>query len=156
MRYIVLLGYVAHATQRGFTMVTKDQRLPFATRQLSIIVGTGVVVWFVGALVCRWIGDAGWYAGTARWVAYAALIPGTLPVLLLLRALAGLRSDQMALASAVATAAAITLDSVAMVVMPELYAANSENLASAGASILWGGAVAIFLGCWLNRVQPSA
>lgn len=137
-------------------MAAQGQHLPFTTRQLAIIVGTGVVVWFVGALVCRWIGDAGWYAGAARWVTYAALIPGTLPVLLLLRAIAGLRSDQMAMASAVATAAAITLDSVAIIVVPELYAANSENLASAGASILWGGAVAIFLGCWLNRVQPSA
>jgi hypothetical protein len=137
-------------------MAAQDRHLPFTTRQLAIIVGMGVVVWFVGALVCRWIGDSGWYAGTARWIVYAALIPGTLPVLLLLRALAGLRSDQMALASAIATAAAITLDSVAMVLVPELYAANSNNLASAGASILWGGAVAIFLGCWLNRVQPSA
>jgi len=137
-------------------MAAQDRHLPFTTRQLAIIVGMGVVVWFVGALVCRWIGDSGWYAGTARWIVYAALIPGTLPVLLLLRALARLRSDQMALASTIATAAAITLDSVAMVVVPELYAANSDDLASAGASILWGGAVAIFLGCWLNRVQPSA
>ena len=27
-----------------------------------------------------------------------------------------------------------------------------EFLAASGAAILWGGAVAIFLGCWLNRV----
>lgn len=137
-------------------MPAKSAHLPFTGRQLAIIVVTGITVWFIGALVCRWVGDAGWFAGPARWIVYAALIPGTLPVLIVMRAIAALRSDQMALASAVATAAAIALDSIALVVMPELYAATTDNLAASGAAILWGGAVAIGLGCWLNRVQPSA
>lgn len=137
-------------------MANPSQHLPFTNRQLGIIVVLGIIVWFIGALVCRWIGDMGWFSGTARWVAYAALIPGTLPILLVMRALAGLRADQMALASAIATASAITFDSIALVVVPTLYAANADNLASSGAAILWGGAVAIFLGCWLNRVQPDA
>lgn len=125
--------------------------LPFTSRQLVIIVAIGLIVWFIGALVCRFVGDMGWFDGPARWLVYAALIPGTLPVLLLMRSLAKLRPDTVALASAIATAAAITFDSIALVIAPDLYATNTENLASSGAAILWGGAVAIFLGCWLNR-----
>lgn len=133
-------------------MNADQQRLPFSGQQLAIIVAIGWTVWFLGALLCRLIGDMGWFDGTSRVLVYAAIIPGTVPVILLLRWLARLASDQIALASAVATAAAVMLDGIALAWFPGLYGTGDAQLAASGAVILWGGAVAIGLGCWFNRV----
>jgi hypothetical protein len=133
-------------------MDTHQQRLPFSGQQLAIIVVIGWTVWFAGALLCRFIGDMGWFDGQARLVVYAAMIPGTVPVILALRKLARLDADQIALASSVATAAAIMLDGIALAWFPALYGAGDAQLAASGGAILWGGAVAIGLGCWFNRV----
>lgn len=128
-----------------------QQRLPFSTQQLAIIVVTGWTVWFLGALLCRFIGEMGWFDGQARLIVYAAIIPGTVPVILILRKIAVLAADQIALAASVATAAAIMLDGIALAWFPALYGAGNAQLAASGGAILWGGAVAIGLGCWFNR-----
>jgi hypothetical protein len=131
--------------------VSTSPRLPFTTSQLAILIASGWVFWFVGAMICRVIGDMGWFDGSARLLVYAALVPGTVPVVLLARHLAKLADDQVALGIAIVTAAAIMLDGIALAWFPALYGQGIDQTAASGAVILWGGAVAIALGCWFNR-----
>ena len=128
-------------------------RLPFTTGQLAILIVSGWLFWFVGALLCRVVGEMGWFDGTARILLYAALVPGTVPVVLLARRLAKLADDQVALGIAIVTAAAIMLDGIALAWFPALYGLGIAQTAASGAVILWGGFVAIALGCWFNRAQ---
>lgn len=137
-------------------MSASPHRLPFSTGQMATMIVSGIIFWFIGALICRWVGAIGAFEGANRALLYAALVPGTLPVILLVRRAARLAPDQVALGSAIVTAAAIACDSIALVVIPELYGAGVEQTAASGAVILWGGAVAIALGCWLNRAPARS
>lgn len=133
-------------------MTAAPTRLPFSTTQMATLIVAGVIFWFIGALICRYAGASGAFDGSNRVLLYAALIPGTLPVILLVRRIARLAPDEIALGSAIATATAIACDGIALVVIPDLYGTGTEQTAASGAVILWGGAVAIAIGCWLNRV----
>ena len=137
-------------------MSAATTRLPFSSGQMATLIASGIIFWFIGALICRWVGELGGFEGANRALVYAALIPGTLPVILLVRRIARLAPDQVALGSAIVTAAAIMCDSIALVVIPDLYGAGVEQTAASGAVILWGGAVAIAIGCWLNRVPARS
>ncbi|HIG23996.1 MAG TPA: hypothetical protein EYG02_00700 [Henriciella marina] len=125
----------------------------FSRQQLIRIVVVGLSVWLAGALLLRWLGPMGVYDGSARIVLYALIIPGTLPIILLLPVLAGIKRSQIAAAAAFATATAILMDGLALAWFSGLYGETIAQHAGAGAAILWGGAVAIFLGFFLNRDQ---
>jgi hypothetical protein len=129
-------------------------RLPFSGIQLVTLVVSGWIFWFVGALICRFAGEFGWLDGSARVLVYAALVPGTLPVVLLVRRLAKLEDQHVALGTVIVTAAAIMLDGIALAWFPALYGPGVAQTAASGAVILWGGFVAIALGCWFNRAPP--
>lgn len=136
-------------------MSPSDQRLPLTQRQFLTIVAIGITVWFGGALFCRWMGAIGAFEGTDRIILYAALIPGSVPLIWLLQYGAALRRDQLALGASIGTAAAITLDGLALAWFPALYGPGVAQTAASGAAILWGGAVIIWLGCWMNRVPQQ-
>ena len=120
-------------------------------RQSLIVIAMGAALWLLGALIIGWTAPLGAFEGWGRALTYALLIPGTLPFVLLIKILAGLRDDQIFAGAAVATGAAITLDGLAIPYFPGVYL--GAPLADAGAVILWGGAVAIALGALLNRPQ---
>jgi hypothetical protein len=136
-------------------MSVSIQRLPFTPGQLAILIVSGWTFWFVGALICRFAGEMGWFEGMNRILLYAALIPGTLPVVLLAKRLARLNDQHVALGIAIVTAAAVMLDGIALAWFPGIYGPGIDQTAASGAVILWGGAVAIALGCWFNRAPPQ-
>lgn len=136
-------------------MSVVTRRLPFTTAQLATLIGSGWIFWFVGALICRLGGELGWFDGGARILLYGALIPGTVPVVLMIWRIARLERQHVALGTAIVTAAAIMLDGIALAWFPGLYGPGIAQTAASGAVILWGGAVAIALGCWFNRAQPQ-
>ena len=131
------------------------QRLPFTPSQLAILIVSGWIFWFVGALICRLGGEMGWFDGANRILLYAALIPGTLPVVLLAKRIARLDDQHVALGIAIVTAAAVMLDGIALAWFPGLYGPSVAQTAASGAVILWGAAAAIALGCWFNRAPPQ-
>ncbi len=131
------------------------RRLPLTSRQLTILIVNGAILWFLAALVCRFAGTVGWFEGANRAILYAAVIPGTLPFVFLLRRLAQLADHQVALGMVVATTTALILDGLALAWYPQLYGAGAAQTAASGAVILWGAGIAIFLGCWFNRAPPQ-
>lgn len=134
---------------------TSTPRLPFTANQLATLVMSGIVLWFTGALLLRYLGAVGSLQGASLMIVYAALIPGTVPIILLMRRLAKLADDQIALATSIIVASAILLDGIALSWFPALYGPGIAQTAVSGAIILWGGGVAIALGCWFNRAPPQ-
>jgi len=132
------------------------RRLPLSGVQFAAVAAFGAALWLAAALLLRWLGPLGAYEGAARVLLYAAIIPGTAPFVVLVRRLACLRRDQVALGVSVATGAAAMLDGVALAWFPQLYGATVALVAGAGGTILWGAGVAIALGCVFNRAEPAA
>jgi hypothetical protein len=128
-------------------------RFGLLPRQTAIAALLGAVLWLVAALILRGLGPLGVYEGSARVLLYLAIIPGTIPVVLLLRRLAGLERDQTAIGMSVATAAAALLDGIALAWFPGLYGGEVALQAGAGATILWGAGVGLALGMVMNRAR---
>ena len=60
------------------------------TKQLLILAAFGALLWFLAALLVRTIGPMGALSGTARWITYALVLPGTIPAIFITRWLASL------------------------------------------------------------------
>jgi hypothetical protein len=128
-----------------------DGRLELTSAQILSCLVQGAVVWLVFALLLRWMGPMGIYAGPLQVGMYLLVVPLTLPVLFQMERLAKLRRDQVFAGMAVGTMAAILLDGVALGFFPQLYGATVEMWAGAGALILWGGGVGLALGWWRTQ-----
>lgn len=124
---------------------------PLTGRQIAILVATGTVLWLAAALLLRFLAPLGIYGETGRVILYAAIVPGTWPFVLLLIRAAGLRRAQALSGVAIALAAATLLDGVALAWTPSLYGTTVEQIAGAGAAILWGAGVFLALGAFAAR-----
>ncbi len=112
-----------------------------------ILIGWGIVLWFVAAMNTRLAGAFGAFEGIGPAVLFALIIPGTVPFVYLTRLIARLRPSQTAVAIAIVTATALLCDGVAFAGFRWLY---WQEIASAAASIFWGAGVAIALGIAMN------
>jgi hypothetical protein len=128
--------------------MTDDTPTGLSATQMTILTVMGAGFWFAGAMILRLAEPLGAYQGAGRLLLYAAILIGTVPFVPLVRIVAKLREDQMALGAAWATGAAMVCDSLALPFIPQLYGTDT---AGAGAAILWGAAAAIFLGFAFNR-----
>ncbi len=132
-------------------------KLPRSTRlnrhQLVMSAIMGIALWLLAAIMLRYFGPMGAYDGPARLLMYALIIPGTYPFLLLIKKVAALGRDQIALGVALATGAAALCDGMALAWGPGLYGATPELVAGAGGTILWGAGVAIILGFIMNASE---
>jgi hypothetical protein len=106
-------------------------------RQFSICIGYGGVVWLLAALLLRELALAGWLDGAARAAVFVLAVPGSIPVVLLLRRLAGLGRGRLLAGTAVATGAAVLLDGLALGWAPGLYGgpAHTAGRRSSGARV---------------------
>lgn len=126
-------------------------RTGFSGVQLAVLMATGATLWFGAAVLLHWLTGAGWLEGGARALVYALVVPGTIPFVMMTRALARLRADQMASGMALVTATALLLDGVAVAWFPQLYGTTPAQVLAASAAVLWGAGAAIMLGFAWNR-----
>lgn len=117
-----------------------------SARQTGLALISGVVLWFVAALLIKALIPLGALDDGARALTYALVIPGTAPFVWLIARIAKLSSPQVGPAMALLTGAAVLCDGIALGWFPGLYAADEIGARLAGAVILWGGGVAIMLG----------
>ena len=120
-------------------------------RQWIILVISGLVLWFVAAIMIRVLEPMGALSDGARIITYIFVLPGTAPFIWMLVQLAGLKTGQVALGSAIVAMSAMFADGLALSWFPSLYADNTQGQAYAGAVILWGAAITIFLGFLFDR-----
>jgi hypothetical protein len=125
--------------------------LGLTARQMAVLAGLGAILWLGAALLLRTLAPLGIYDGWARVVLYAAIIPGTWPFVVLLIRAAGLDRAQALHGVAVALAVATLLDGLALAWVPGLYGARIEDVAGAGAVILWGAGVFLVFGAVATR-----
>lgn len=124
--------------------------LPSLTgRDAALMMMYGAILWFAAALLLQYLGPRGAYEGGNRLLAYALVIPGTFPFVLVAQMLIG--RAKLALGLALATGTATLLDGIALAWFPALYGGEAGYVAGAGAAILWGAGVAIMLGFVWNR-----
>jgi len=122
--------------------------------QFLIMTAYGIALWFAAAMLCSWIGPMGVYDGMARALLYAAVVVGTVPFLFLGTTLAGLARHQILAGFAVADAAALLLDGLAVAWLPGLYGDTPELVLGASAVILWGAGIVLVLAAAMNRRAP--
>lgn len=131
--------------------VAQTAFVSISARQAAALIGLGAVFWFLAAMILRLVAPMGALEGAARALAYALVVPGTLPAVWLIWKLPGLRRDQVALGGAVATATATLIDGIVLAWFPELYSADARLVAACGAAILWGAGVGLVLSLLFNR-----
>lgn len=115
-----------------------------SNQQLLRSAALGAVLWLFAALLLRWLGPMGVYEGWARVLLFAAIIPGTVPFVFFFERVAGLHRRQLFAGFSIGTATAICLDGLTLSWAPWLFGGEAY-VAGAGATILWGGGVGLFL-----------
>lgn len=128
-----------------------DPPNPLRVSQVARLIVIGALLWFLAAIILRFVGPMGAFEGFNRLLTYALVIPGTVPFLLLSVRLAGLVRGQIVAGVAVITAAAALLDGVALAWFPALYGTGAAQLAGSGAAILWGVGVGLVLALYMDR-----
>ena len=124
---------------------------PLTPRQVRLSLVLGAVLWFLAALLLRYVGTAGGFDGANRALLFAAILPGSIPVVLLFRRVLALGPGQLTGAVALGTAAAALLDGLALSWWPALYGTETALIAGSGATILWGAGALIFLAYAFDR-----
>ena len=113
--------------------------------QYAILAAYGALLWFLAAMLVRVLAPMGALEGSARMLAYALVIPGTIPAILVGLKLTGLSRSNSVLAVAMMTAAAGLLDGIALAWFPALYGDNVAHVLAGAAVILWGVGVGLAL-----------
>ena len=129
-------------------------RLGLTSRQSLLLVIIGAMLWFLAAVILRIVAPMGALEGTAHAVTYALIVPGTLPFVLLTRALVKLRRDQTAIGIAVVTATALLIDGIVVAWFPIVYGGALPQVTNCAAAILWGAGIGMVLSFVLNK-EPS-
>jgi hypothetical protein len=124
---------------------------PLSPRQTGILIAFGVIGWFLAALLIRFLEPYGVLQGTARVWTYLLIIPGSVPLVWIGRAIAKLTKAQLGVAAAVFTATALLLDGLAVAWIPWLYGHATDHVLAGAAAILWGAGIAITLGFVMER-----
>lgn len=119
--------------------------------QIIVFLLYGVAGWFAAAMLLRFLGPTGIYEGGLRLLTYLLIIPGTVPVVWLAGKLAKAQPGQLFIGFSLSSAMATLCDGIALAWSPALYGATIELHAGAGAMILWGIGVGIFLGYVMDR-----
>ena len=97
---------------------TAVNRIGLRPGQTVALVVLGAALWFLAALILRVIVPMGALEGTMRALTYALVIPCTLPFVLLMRFLLGLRPDQLFTGVGIATMTALIIDGIVIAYLP--------------------------------------
>ena len=134
----------------------RSTNISLSRKQIMTVAIIGAILWFCAAMLMRDVVKMDFYDGMGVAIVYALTIPGTIPFVILVRKLAGLREDQIAIGYTVATAVALMLDGSAFAFLPSLYADNPADGLQAAAAILWGAGVGLVLAIIMNRAEPAS
>jgi Family of unknown function (DUF5367) len=120
-------------------------------KQFIISVTYGAVLWFIAAMIVRYIGPMGAFDGTALIVSYALVVPGTVPFILIAQKLIGLEKTQIARSVMIITTTALLLDGIALNFFAGLYGSDPAIVMAGAALIMWGAGVGLLLGLIMGK-----
>jgi hypothetical protein len=113
----------------------------------------GLALWLGAALLVRAMGPMGALSGFGLIISYVALIPGTLPAVLLTKRVMGPFIDQLLVGVSIISAIALVLAGIGFGFFPGLYGENPAHALAASGFILWGGGVGLVLGLMLGKAR---
>jgi hypothetical protein len=119
--------------------------------QVAALVASGIALWYLTALMLRFLVPQGAFEGYWALLSYALVVPGTVPFVHALRRIGGLPHDRVAYGITVATASALLMDGVAVRWFPGIYGETAADVATAAGAVMWGAGVALVLGLAMNR-----
>lgn len=112
------------------------QSASLSPRQAAILAAWGVLLWFMVALFIRWAPPALFGRGAATALLFAAAAPIAWALIWVTQRVASLRPDQLVAGAALASAAAMFCDGIALT-WSSLYGSGTD-LVPAAAWLLWG------------------
>lgn len=120
-------------------------------KQVAFSIVYGVILWFIAAMIVRFIGPMGAFEGTALLITYGLVIPGTVPFIMLGQRLMGLSKGQVAGSVMIITATALILDGIALNFFRGLYGSDPVVIMAGAALIMWGAGIGLVLGMAMGR-----
>jgi hypothetical protein len=108
-----------------------------SARQLAIVIAWGVLLWFVVALLIRIAPRVVFDRGVLTVLLFSTGLPNAWLTVWLTRRLASLSPHQLVPATAIACAAAMLCDGMALT-WTTLYGPETKDLVPAAALLLWG------------------
>ncbi|MCW5737890.1 MAG: hypothetical protein KIS73_27465 [Enhydrobacter sp.] len=121
-----------------------------------LLVLAGMVVWFLGVLLLRWVGSTGALGNGWTPLVYALVLAGTVPLVVAAPRLLGLPRHQTLACASIMAATASMMDGIVVRWFPAVYSTDPQLLAQIAASLLWGIGVAVALGLLLSLGGPAA
>lgn len=120
-----------------------------------LLVLAGMIVWFLGVLLLRWVGSTGALGNGWTPLVYALVLAGTVPLIVAAPRLLGLARHQTLACASIMAGTAGMMDGIVVRWFPSIYATDPHLLAQIAASLLWGIAVAVVLGLLLSLGGPA-
>lgn len=114
--------------------------------QIAFSIIYGIILWFIAAMIVRFIGPMGAFEGIALLITYGLVIPGTIPFVMIGQRLMGLQKGQVAGSLMIITATALLLDGIALNFFRDLYGSDPVTIMAGAALIMWGAGVGLVLG----------
>jgi hypothetical protein len=114
-------------------------------RELALT-AIGVAVWIGGVALVRALDAAGALSGPWALLVYAAIIPGTAPLITQVPRLLGLPEDARLGCAAVMAGTAALMDGVVVRFFPWVYAADPTRIPAIAGTLIWAFGVAFVLG----------
>jgi hypothetical protein len=136
--------------------VSQSPHVPLTAGQTAILLAAGAAFWFGFAIATRLIGAGNFLDGGARTIAtFALLVPVSIPVVALIRSVAGLSAAQLLPGMGLATMAATLCDGVTFTWFPHLYGVTGAAALPVSAAVLWGAGAGLLV-AWLMGRRKGA
>jgi hypothetical protein len=120
-------------------------------KQLAFCVSYGLGLWIGAIFLIRAIGPLGAFSGWGLIVSFIALVPATLPAVLLTKKVMGSFKDQLLLGVTIISTIALLMAGLCFSFWPSLYGSDTTTLLAASGFMLWGGGVGFVLALMVGK-----
>lgn len=114
-------------------------------KQLAFCVGYGLALWLGALFLVRALGPIGAFSGWGLVLSFVALIPGTLPAVLLTKSVMGPFKDQLLMGVTIISTIALLMAAIGFSFFPWLYGSDMKQVLAASGFMMWGGGMGFAL-----------
>jgi hypothetical protein len=114
-------------------------------KQLAFCVSYGLALWIGAIFLIRAIGPMGAFSGLGLIISFVALIPVTLPAVLLTKRVMGPFKDQLLVGVTIISTIALLMAGIGFSFFPYIYGLDNVRLLAASGFMMWGGGIGFVL-----------
>lgn len=127
----------------------------FNKRQLSVVIFSGIFLWYMGTLLVKYGGSIGFFQEYLAVVTYITLILSTWLAIKIILTLGKIPKTHTLTAISIATCSAIGIDAIALIWFRELYGTDPNVILGDAATILWGAFVPLMIALYLEAIHSK-